>query len=386
MTVQPRAHDISVEAIEHMLASRIEVLARELLPDGEQRGHEWVARNPGRADMKLGSLSVNLHSGKWADFASDQRAWSKSPCLSLVAAFACQGRYVSEGPGRPGAIRWARDWLGLSDRNASPARARAIEEEAAKAKDKRIKDLQKDAEKKRAAAHAMWLNAKALDGHDPASCYLAARGIDIHALAEIPGCLRFAPDVRRYHGNDDYTVHPALLAAMNREGAPGGFAAVHRTYLAFENGRWWKAFGPESKTILGPKSGSSIRLTKGVHATPLARALPGEAIAIAEGIENALSAALAMPDLRVLAAGSLENIAKVQLPEHIKTVQIIADNDRPDSEAAKALTRALDALATRGLDVEELRAPDGFKDFNAVLMGERSGVSDVRQQESEARA
>ncbi len=372
MLVQPRQHDISVDAIEHMLASRLEVLVRELLPQGEKRGAEWVALNPGRADTRLGSLSVNLTTGKWADFAADKRGSRRWPCLSLVASFATAGRWKSEGVTRPGSVRWARDWLGLTDRGAPRARVEAIEAEAEKARAARAKELAKSAEKKRCAAHAMWLAAKPLDGHDPASLYLAARGIDVHALGEIPGALRWAADVRHYSGPDTYTEHPAMLAAMHREGAPNGFAAVHRTFLVQEkDGRWWKAFGPDSKTILGPKSGATIRLAKGWSGKPLARAPEGEPVAIAEGIENALSAAIADPALRVLAAGSLENIAKVALPAQIRTVRVIADNDKPNSDAARALERATEALARRGYDVEELRAPAGFKDFNAVLMGER---------------
>jgi hypothetical protein len=364
-------HDISVDAIEHMLSSRLETLVHELLPNGQRRGHEYVALNPGRADTRMGSLSVNLTTGRWADFAADKRGSRKFPVLSLVASFATEGRWKSEGPTRPGCVRWARDWLGLTDRNAPSARVAAIEEEAAKALAKRNKELALAVEKKRAGAHAMWLNAKPLDGHDPASLYLAARGIDIHAFDDIPGALRWAMDVRRYTNRGEYDEHPAMLAAMHREGAPGGFAAVHRTYLAQEGQRWWKAFGKESKTMLGPKSGATIRLHKGFSGKPLARAPEGERVAVAEGIENALSAAIAMPALRVLAAGSLDNIAKIQLPAQIHTVAVCADNDSPGSEPARALDRATDMLANRGYDVEILRAPAGFKDFNAVLMGER---------------
>lgn len=370
---QARAHDISVEAIEHMLASRIETLVRELLPDGEKRGAEWVALNPGRSDTRLGSLSVNLHTGRWADFAADKKGSRSFPCLSLVATFATEGRWKTEGPSRPGAIRWARDWLGLTDRNAPRARVQAIEEEAAKALAKRQKELKAAAEKKRCAAQAMWLAAKPLDGHDPASLYLAARAIDVHSLGEIPGALRWAPDVRHYTAENEYTEEVALLAAMHLEGAPGGFAAVHRTFLRRDpGGRWWKAFGGDSKTILGPKSGASIRLAKGHSDKPLARAPEGERVLVSEGIENALSAAIVMPAARVLAAGTLENIAKVALPAQIHTVGVCADNDKPDGEAARALDRTVDRLAGRGFDIDILRAPIGFKDFNAVLMGERS--------------
>jgi hypothetical protein len=43
------------------------------LQDGRRVGHEYVARNPRRADQHTGSFKVNLRSGRWADFATDDR-------------------------------------------------------------------------------------------------------------------------------------------------------------------------------------------------------------------------------------------------------------------------------------------------------------------------
>jgi len=40
------------------------------LPHGRRVGSEWVARNPTRADRRLGSFKVNLRTGRWADFAT----------------------------------------------------------------------------------------------------------------------------------------------------------------------------------------------------------------------------------------------------------------------------------------------------------------------------
>jgi len=43
------------------------------LPDGRKQGHEWVARNPRRNDREPGSFKVNLHTGRWSDFATNDR-------------------------------------------------------------------------------------------------------------------------------------------------------------------------------------------------------------------------------------------------------------------------------------------------------------------------
>lgn len=46
-----------------------DLIARRWLPDGRRDGPEWVARNPKRADRRLGSFKVNLDTGRWGDFA-----------------------------------------------------------------------------------------------------------------------------------------------------------------------------------------------------------------------------------------------------------------------------------------------------------------------------
>ena len=42
-------------------------------PGGRRQGREYVALNPRRADRHLGSFRVNLATGKWSDFATDDR-------------------------------------------------------------------------------------------------------------------------------------------------------------------------------------------------------------------------------------------------------------------------------------------------------------------------
>ena len=50
-----------------------EAVAQAFLPDGRREGREWAARNPRRADRRLGSFKVNLDTGKGADFATGDR-------------------------------------------------------------------------------------------------------------------------------------------------------------------------------------------------------------------------------------------------------------------------------------------------------------------------
>lgn len=48
-------------------------LCARWLPGGKIVGREYVARNPKRADKKPGSFSVNVKTGRWADFSSGEK-------------------------------------------------------------------------------------------------------------------------------------------------------------------------------------------------------------------------------------------------------------------------------------------------------------------------
>ena len=44
-----------------------------LLPNGKWSGNEYIVKNPTRHDNKPGSFTINSNSGKWADFATDNK-------------------------------------------------------------------------------------------------------------------------------------------------------------------------------------------------------------------------------------------------------------------------------------------------------------------------
>lgn len=43
------------------------------LPDGHLQAHEYVARNPTRADKNAGSFRINVVTGAWSDFATGDK-------------------------------------------------------------------------------------------------------------------------------------------------------------------------------------------------------------------------------------------------------------------------------------------------------------------------
>ncbi|OUS15267.1 hypothetical protein A9Q88_11975 [Gammaproteobacteria bacterium 50_400_T64] len=50
--------------------------------DGKRQGHEYVALNPTRSDQSSGSFSINMNTGQWADFSTDDKG---GDLVSLVA-------------------------------------------------------------------------------------------------------------------------------------------------------------------------------------------------------------------------------------------------------------------------------------------------------------
>lgn len=68
----PRDH-IDFDAVNAAALRSLPELLSHWLSDGKMRGHEFVARNPRRADRNAGSFSVNVRTGRWADFATGDK-------------------------------------------------------------------------------------------------------------------------------------------------------------------------------------------------------------------------------------------------------------------------------------------------------------------------
>lgn len=73
--------------IKHIAAAalaRAEDVTRHWLPDGKRQGHEWVAKNPRRNDNSLGSFSINLDTGAWAEFAGTDKGGDLVALLAFI--------------------------------------------------------------------------------------------------------------------------------------------------------------------------------------------------------------------------------------------------------------------------------------------------------------
>lgn len=252
--------------------------------------------------------------------------------------------------------------------------------------------------RRRESARGLWMHALPLRA-TPAEAYLRGRGIAFEQIggqgvATYPGAIRFHPECwcgeRRAKG-------PAMVSAMMRvEGGATVFAAAHRTYLERVAGRWVKARIDQPKMTLGAFNGAHIPLTKGAGGrVPLAQVAGDCVPMVSEGVEDGLSVACAMPARRVIAAATLGNIGALVLPDAIRTIEMIEQNDDEwrtlmalraraagdgDAEgrhlnAAEAIDRAkaanVRAHQAAGRAVLRLWPAAGFKDFNDQLNGLR---------------
>jgi hypothetical protein len=340
----------AARALAEALASRIGTLAPELLPAGHRAGRHWrcgsLAGEPGQ------SLAINLTgdmAGIWHDFATGEAG----DALDLVAQVLFRGDVRA-------AMDWARRWLGLPEAGDRAPAPIARREPTAKA------EAESEAGRGwRRAAVALFRAAKAPVLDTPVEAYLAGRGIDLRLLPHTPRALRFHPACPCLEAGREL---PAMVAAI--VSPAGDFLGTHRTWLAPDPdtpGGWRKAALRDPKKTLGRYAGGFVPLSRGASGKPMKQAPGGEAVAIAEGIETALSIAIARPDLRVVSAVALPNMRRVSLPGAVRRVILCADNDGDNPRSRALLETAARRFAEEGREVLIARPPEGFKDFNDLL-------------------
>lgn len=359
----------TIEEIKGMLADRVEDVARHYAPEVAgsyvDKG-KYYTLNPGRADKSVGSFVVNLHGpnqGRFKDFASGDGG----DMIDLIQ--------LALNTDIKGALREARAFLGLQSEDpkaiADRKRVQAQNKERRKLAEAEEK---RKAEKRSKRAKAMWLSAEADIAATPVGRYLHSdRAIDLGRLPRLPRAIRYLREC--YYREDDPETGevnegklPAMVSAICR--GPS-IVAVHRTYLAMRrDGTWGKAPLRSSKKVFGEMKGGAVRVWAGIgprggHPAPLAQAGPDQHVYIAEGIEDALTAVMVLPDARVLAAISLGNLGQVELPANVSRVTLIADRDE-GAQAQELLDRAIKQHSAKGREVRVWLPPadSGAKDIN----------------------
>jgi hypothetical protein len=171
--------------------------------------------------------------------------------------------------------------------------------------------------------------------------YLRSRRITIAS----PPSLRFHPSLK--HKTGGYL--PAMVAAV--QDPNGKIVAIHRTFLKADGTD--KARVDPNKQMLGSCAGNAVWFAK-----------PASTLAIAEGLETALSVAQSCPTLTVWATLSTSGMKALILPDIVRMVIITADADPPGEQAALA---AAQRFMHEGREVKIARPSQQGQDFNDVI-------------------
>jgi len=299
-----KARDISQQ-----LATRLDVLVRDLLPAGHREGHEWrcgsVAGEPGNS---LGVHLTGTKAGVWSDFSTDQ----KGDALDLVRAVL--------GLDLGAAIRWSQNWLGSADSQIPKQRSRRP------IPIPQPKPVTGSGFSESFPDHCRkaWAIAR------PVTATLAATYLDHRGLrfADPQGqVLRYAERHPRRNAAGELEHHPALLALLSdiRTGEPAGLINVYLRPDGADRLR-----DPKGKTSWGRTGGSAVMLS--------AFDEPTLGLTICEGVETGVS--LLMADLSpVWCCGGAGNLAAFPVLAGIEALTIAADGDEPGQKAAEAVAQ-----------------------------------------------
>lgn len=350
-----------------MLADDIEAVVEKLRIDVKRRSRRKLYAFAPWNNHHSPKLEIELHPrpGKWNDWIGGVYG----DALDLVAATLCDGR--KDLAARKKAMTWAREHFGLVargfDAEAWRRRMAATEARASAREARAAAELARH----RRAMFGRWVNARPLTKATDGWRYLAARGIELDHLPRLPRAIKFSAEERWTDETGEVRhVGPALLSAMTLP--DGAFGSLHRIWINPEAPGQKADVSPPRK--MWPSSeGAAIRLWRGsTRLSPAdAAARPGhlEDVVVCEGVEDGLSIALMVPELRVDAAGSLPGLLSYVPYPFTRRLIVAADNDWGKPQAKALLDRACQRLASEfKVELRIARSPIG-KDFNDCLRG-----------------
>lgn len=380
-----------MKEIKPLLQDRVRDLAEYLAPGGHyiSGGRIYMAPNPTRSEKHGTSFCIWIRGvpGSWVEYDSGE----KGDIYQLIEY--C----LSNINGPKESFAWARKWLGI-DGALSPEDLQRRQEEAATARAARDREEAERRHKRIRQARAIWLSGGPLVRKSAAWSWLqAGRNLPIGRLQEwqaanLPakkgflGAVHVAPSQDYYWPPGDVmaTKHPELAAMRPASGksshpamlvalapADGGrMAAVHRTFLSAQG--YTKADVPLARMVLGAKQGCVAMIWPGETGLPTAMAnkrLAKTPLLLAEGVEDAIGLACAIPEARVWAIIDAGNLMSLTYPACASEIVMFRDNDlpRPGEEqhpAARAVDNGLRRLAAFG----PVRAAslENVKDVNAL--------------------
>lgn len=363
-----------LELIKEQLQQRIESVARTLLPDGRRESGQWVSWNPVENDRgKTPALKVRLTGG----VPGAWKCWRCGESGDVIRLIAYLNRTDTAG-----ALAWSRDFLGI---RAMSREEREQMRRAAELQKKRREKQDREARKRKWETAQRLFFDRALPCHadSPAErhgrAYFAARKVPLDEVQNLnPDTFRFSRATEWWKGAEwrneggrrlklkpgpDF---PAIHSAMRQWN--GFISACHVTFL--DPARPAKAPVDAAKLMLGEALGAVIEISMGPEGEPFWQSQDPHPVILAEGIETALSLAIAAPEARVWACGSLAGIggAPIQLP-CVSWILFARDNNDGNPQAQKQFEQALSRLESHGKRVI-VEASHVGDDFNDLAQGE----------------
>ena len=363
-----------LDIIKQELQGKIESVARALLPDGQRESGQWVSWNPVENDKgKTPALKVRLTGG----VAGAWKCWRCGESGDVIKLIAYVQRTDTAG-----ALAWARDFLGI--RAMSREDREKMRRAAAVEKAKREKDDRAARKGKWEAAQRLFYD-RALPCHSGspaerhARAYFAGRAMPLEDVPNLnPDTFRFSSATEWWKGAQ-WKVEagrrvkvrpgpefPATHAAMRQWN--GFVSACHVTFL--DPAKPAKAPVDAPKLMLGEALGAVIEISMGPEGVPFWQAEVPHPVIVCEGIETGGPLAIAAPQARVWACGSLAGIggAPIWLP-CVSWALFARDNNAGNAQAQKQFDQALSRLESHGKRVV-VEASHVGDDFNDLAQGE----------------
>lgn len=354
--------------------SGLDDLVRELFGSGRRNVKEAPSgfnlaspASPRPAPDQMVVWRTGNRRGGWKDFVAGQQG----DVIDLVA-YVRLGFITPET--RMQAVEWLEDRFGI--RNMSPADKARFEEEGRKRQERQAQFAQRSLDAARERSRKAFFAASPVLRGTPVEIYLRSRGVELERVPNLSMAFRYRPDAEWWrgaqHDGEGRKIapgpkFPALVSAMTSQ--DGTLCALHYTFIA-PDGRgkapvekpklmWPEVTGLEIRVTLGP-SGLSCEDAK-------AKAIAG-IIGHTEGIEDAFSAAISDPELRMHASGSLAGLLTAPDHECASAHLVFKDNDWGKPQAAALFTRAMKRFRSFGKPAEALAMPgDWGKDVNDAL-------------------
>lgn len=305
------------------LAQQAEAVCRHYLDAGHRQGNYWqvgdVRNTPGRSMFVRLKDTAKGPAGKWQDAATGEHG----DLLDVIRESLGRTDFAD-------VLHEARSFLHMSP----PAKAPVRTNRHSKPPPPRMVE----------AARRLFARSRPIPG-TLGETYLRHRGLaNLHEA----NSLRFHPHCfYRSDEHDPTETWPALIAAVTTW--QGKATGVHRTWLAPDG--LGKAPIDTPRKAMGDLLGHAVRF-----------GVPGDIMAVGEGIESVLSVRQILPTMAMCAALSAAHLAAIAFHPGLRRLYIIRDNDPAGDSACDSLS---DRATADGIDAVVLSPQLG--DFNEDL-------------------